>query len=64
MSILDRQKQMLKGHEDQVSKGVDKAGAFADEKTQGDHSSQIAAAQEKVKEQMEPSADGDNPPQA
>ncbi|MFI6151229.1 antitoxin [Kitasatospora sp. NPDC051170] len=61
MSMLDKLKQMLKGHEDQAEKGIDKAGDFADEKTQGKYSSQVDTAQDKLKEQF--GRDQDQPPQ-
>ncbi|MFJ3903758.1 antitoxin [Streptomyces sp. NPDC090025] len=61
MSVMDKLKQMLKGHEDQAGQGIDKAGDFVDEKTQGKYSSQVDTAQDKLKEQL--GADQDKPPQ-
>ncbi|WP_316527465.1 antitoxin [Kitasatospora brasiliensis] len=58
MSMLDKLKSLLKGHEDQAEKGVDKAGDAFDERTQGKYSSQTDTAQEKLKEQFR-----DQPPQ-
>ncbi|MBD0690562.1 antitoxin [Streptomyces sp. CBMA123] len=58
MSMLDKLKQMLKGHEDQAEKGVDKAGDAFDERTEGKYSSQTDVAQDKLKEQFR-----DQPPQ-
>ncbi|WP_406001258.1 antitoxin [Streptomyces sp. NBC_00829] len=52
MSMMDKIKHMLKGHEDQAGKGVDKAGDLVDDKTQGKHSSQVDAAQDKMKDQF------------
>ncbi|MFI0987902.1 antitoxin [Streptomyces exfoliatus] len=52
MSMLDKLKGMLKGHEEQGSKGIDKAGDFVDGKTQGKYSSQVDTAQAKLKEQL------------
>ncbi|MFD5145662.1 antitoxin [Streptomyces sp. NPDC058401] len=52
MSVMDKLKQMLKGHEDQAAQGIDKAGDFVDEKTQGKYSSQVDTAQAKLKEQL------------
>ncbi|GGP45420.1 antitoxin [Streptomyces melanogenes] len=52
MSVMDKLKQMLKGHEDQAGQGIDRAGDFVDEKTQGKYSSQVDTAQEKLKEQL------------
>ncbi|MFD5465046.1 antitoxin [Kitasatospora sp. NPDC127059] len=58
MSMLDKLKSMLKGHEDQASKGVDKAGDYVDERTEGKYTSQVDTAQDKLKEQFR-----DQPPQ-
>lgn len=62
MSMMDRLKQMLKGHEDQAGQGIDKAGDFVDEKTQGKYKSQVDMAQEKLKEQLRSDRPQDNPP--
>lgn len=35
MSVMDKLKQMLKGHEEQAGKGVDKGGDYVDGRTQG-----------------------------
>ncbi|MEU2396152.1 antitoxin [Streptomyces sp. NPDC007369] len=65
MSMIDKLKQMLKGHEDQAGKGVDKAGDFADERTQGKYTSQVDTAQEKLREQLrDPEKGQDEPPRA
>lgn len=61
MSVMDKLKQMLKGHEDQAGQGIDRAGDFVDEKTQGKYSSQVDTAQDKLKEQLDRGQD--NPPQ-
>ncbi|MBV2155362.1 antitoxin [Kitasatospora sp. SUK 42] len=58
MSMLDKLKSLLKGHEDQAEKGVDKAGSAVDERTQGKYSGQVDTAEEKLKEQFR-----DQPPQ-
>ncbi|WP_030671927.1 antitoxin [Streptomyces sp. NRRL B-1347] len=52
MSVMDKLKQMLKGHEDKAGQGIDKAGDFVDEKTQGKYSSQVDTAQDKLKQQL------------
>ncbi|MFI6682497.1 antitoxin [Streptomyces sp. NPDC050485] len=52
MSVMDKLKQMLKGHEEQAGKGIDKAGDFVDEKTQGKYSGQVDTAQDKLKDQL------------
>ncbi|WP_030017545.1 antitoxin [Streptomyces monomycini] len=64
MSVLDKLKQMLKGHEDQAGKGVDKAGDFVDEKSQGKYSSQVDTAQDKLKDQLGRDQGQNQPPQS
>ncbi|MFE6160732.1 antitoxin [Streptomyces sp. NPDC056486] len=61
MSVMDKLKQMLKGHEDKAGQGVDKAGDFVDGKTQGKYSGQVDTAQDKLKDQF--GGDQDKPPQ-
>lgn len=63
MSMLDKLKQMLKGHEEQAGQGIDKAGDFVDEKTQGKYSSQVDMAQEKLKGQLGGDQGQNEPPQ-
>ncbi|MFE7514417.1 antitoxin [Streptomyces sp. NPDC057540] len=63
MSVMDKLKGMLKGHEDKASQGIDKAGDFVDEKTQGKHASQVDTAQEKLKGQMGGQGQDTPPPQ-
>ncbi|MGW3041050.1 antitoxin [Kitasatospora sp. NPDC001159] len=58
MSMLDKLKSLLKGHEEQAEKGVDKAGDTVDEHTRGKYSDQVDATQEHVKDQFR-----DQPPQ-
>ncbi|MEV6005951.1 antitoxin [Streptomyces sp. NPDC051976] len=57
MSMLDKLKGMLKGHEEQAQKGVEKAGDAVDQKTQGKYSGQVDSAQEKLNDQL-----GNRPP--
>jgi hypothetical protein len=40
-------------HSDQISRGIDKAGAVIDEKTKGKYSDKIAAGQRKVREGLD-----------
>lgn len=61
MSVMDKLKQMLKGHEDKAGQGIDKAGDFVDGKTQGKYSGQVDTAQDKLKDQF--GRDQDRPPQ-
>ncbi|MFC5800851.1 antitoxin [Streptomyces formicae] len=64
MSMMDKIKQMLKGHEDQASKGIDKAGDMVDERTQGKYKGQVDTAQDKLKDQLgvDQGDQGQNPP--
>lgn len=57
MSVIDKLKGMLKGHEDQAHQGVQKAGDLADQKTGDKYGSQINTAEQKIDQQI----DG-NPP--
>ncbi|MFB7495614.1 antitoxin [Streptomyces sp. NPDC056161] len=52
MSLMDKLKGMLKGHEDQTSKGVDKAGDYVDERTGNKYQSQVDTAQQRMKDEM------------
>ncbi|MER5205175.1 antitoxin [Streptomyces sp. NPDC002825] len=52
MSMMDKLKGMLKGHEDKASQGIDRAGDMVDEKTQGKYAQHVDTAQEKLKEQL------------
>ncbi|MGW5419971.1 antitoxin [Streptomyces sp. NPDC003943] len=52
MSVMDKLKQMLKGHEDKAGQGIDKAGDAVDARTQSKYSSQVDTAQDKLKEQL------------
>ncbi|MER7771170.1 antitoxin [Kitasatospora sp. NPDC096140] len=58
MSMMDKLKNLLKGHEEQADKAVDKAGDAVDERTQGKYSGQVDAGQEQMKNQFR-----DEPPQ-
>ncbi|WP_030703849.1 MULTISPECIES: antitoxin [unclassified Streptomyces] len=61
MSALDKIKKMLKGHEDQAGKGIDKAGDMVDERTQGKHAKHVDTAQDKLKQQFGTERDQDGP---
>ncbi|MEU6388197.1 antitoxin [Streptomyces sp. NPDC046939] len=52
MSVMDKLKQMLKGHEDQAGKGVDKAGDYVDDRTQGKYSKQVDMGQDRLRDQF------------
>ncbi|WP_171165076.1 antitoxin [Streptomyces sp. I05A-00742] len=57
MSMLDKLKGLLKGHEDTARKGVEKGGDAFDAKTGNKYQSQVDAAQRKIDEQL-----GNRPP--
>ncbi|MER8073236.1 antitoxin [Streptomyces sp. NPDC094034] len=64
MSMLDKLKSLLKGHESQVRQGVEKAGDAFDRKTGNKYSGQVDAAQKKINEQLGADQPGnDRPPQ-
>ncbi|GAA3764070.1 antitoxin [Streptomyces tremellae] len=52
MSMLDKLKGMMKGHEDTTRKGVDKAGDAVDKKTGNKYESQVDSAQKKMDGQI------------
>lgn len=60
MSVMDKLKQMLKGHEDKAGQGIDKAGDYVDGRTQGKYSGQVDSAQDRLKDQF--GRDQDQPP--
>ncbi|GAA3020364.1 antitoxin [Streptomyces fulvorobeus] len=62
MSAMDKIKKMLKGHEDQTSKGVDKAGDMIDDRTQGKYRGQVDTAQDKLRQQFGTDRDQGTPP--
>ncbi|MFC8830519.1 antitoxin [Streptomyces sp. NPDC057137] len=68
MSMLDKLKGLVKGREDTVRKGVDKAGDAVDRKTGNKYKSQVDTAQEKLNEQLgsqdRPTPGDDRPPQS
>lgn len=47
-NLGDKAKDFAGEHEEQVDKGMDKAGEFADEKTGGEHSEQIDKGKDKA----------------
>jgi antitoxin protein of toxin-antitoxin system len=61
MGIFDRLKGKAKEHPDQVEKGLDKAGQFADDKTGGKHSEQINKAEDKAGDYLGSDQGSDNP---
>ncbi|MFD5558410.1 MULTISPECIES: antitoxin [unclassified Streptomyces] len=63
MSMMDKLKNMLKGHGDQTSKGVDKAGDYVDGKTQNKYQGQVDKGQEALKDRLGNPDQGQQPPQ-
>ncbi len=49
MSVMDKLKQMLRGHEAQSDQAIDKAGDYVDERTQNKYQSQVDTAQDKMR---------------
>lgn len=64
MSMMDKLKNMLKGHEDQASKGVDKAGDAVDDRTQGKYQGQVDKGQDALKDRLGDQDRGQQPPRA
>ncbi|GAA3863495.1 antitoxin [Streptomyces sp. NPDC003631] len=62
MSVMDKLKQMLRGHEAQSDQAIDKAGDYVDERTQNKYQSQVDTAQDKMRDQFGERG-RDNPPQ-
>ncbi|MFI0786976.1 antitoxin [Streptomyces lydicus] len=63
MSMMDKLKNMLKGHESQTDKGIDKAGDMVDERTQGKYKGQVDTGQDKLRDQFGGGRGEDRPPQ-
>ncbi|AQT76054.1 MULTISPECIES: antitoxin [Streptomyces] len=64
MSMMDKLKQMLRGHESQAEQGIDKAGDYVDGKTGNKYRSQVDTAQDKLREQLRRDQGNPPPPQA
>ncbi|MFE7752947.1 antitoxin [Streptomyces sp. NPDC057428] len=62
MSAMDKIKKMLKGHEDQAGKGVDKAGDTVDDRTGDKYAKHVDTGQDKLKQQLGTDPDRENPP--
>ncbi|MFE5811764.1 antitoxin [Streptomyces sp. NBC_01232] len=52
MSMLDKLKGLIKGHEDTARQGVEKAGDAFDAKTGNKYQSQVDTAQQRINEQL------------
>jgi hypothetical protein len=63
MGMLDKLKGLMKGHEEQAGRGIDQAGDYVDERTEGMYRSQVDTAQDKLREQLGgQDPDQDQPP--
>ncbi len=56
MGIFDKAKDMVGEHNSEVDQAIDKVAELADEKTGGEHTEQIGAAAEQVKQQLDDQA--------
>ncbi|MBB5117974.1 kanamycin biosynthetic protein [Streptomyces eurocidicus] len=63
MSMLDKLKGLLKGHEEQARQGVEKAGDAFDAKTGNKYQSQTDTVQQKLNEQIGGQEGEQRPPQ-
>lgn len=63
MSMLDKLKGMLKGHEDQAKQGVEKGGDMIDQRTGDTYGSQVDMAQKQADDYIERQRNQGNPPQ-
>jgi hypothetical protein len=66
MSMLEKLKGLVKGHEGTVRKGMDKAGDVVDRTTGGRYSRQVDSAKQKMHQQLgtdEPGQGEERPPQ-
>jgi hypothetical protein len=52
MSVIDKLKDMLKGHPDQAHQAVGKAGDMVDKKTGNKYQSQVDMAQDRLDQQI------------
>ncbi|MVA77441.1 antitoxin [Auraticoccus sp. F435] len=52
MGIFDKAKDAVSGHQDQVDRGVDKAGDAVDQRTGGQHAEQVDKGQDAVRDRL------------
>lgn len=52
MSMLDKLKQMIKGHESTTDKGIDKGGDYIDQRTGSKYQSQVDTGQDKLRDEF------------
>ncbi|MEU6218948.1 antitoxin [Streptomyces sp. NPDC047022] len=63
MSVMDKLKRMLKGHEDQAHKAADKARGQMDDTVRGGSGRQVDKGPDALRDQMRSPQERDNPPQ-
>jgi hypothetical protein len=64
MSVMDKLRQMLKGHGERPGEGHDRAGRTGGEEAQGMRPGQVDKGPDALREQMRPpQREQDNPPQ-
>ncbi len=59
---MDKLKGMIKGHESQADKGIDKGGDYIDQRTGDKYQKQVDAAQDKARDEFGTRRDPGNPP--
>jgi hypothetical protein len=52
MGIFDKAKDALRGHEDKVDAGIEKAGDMVDEKTGGKYAEQVDKGQDMARDRL------------
>jgi hypothetical protein len=62
MGVMDTLKGLVGGHKKEADAGVDQAAKIAEQKTGGAHSSQINAADDKAKQEIDSMDDGGSNP--
>ncbi|MFF4213132.1 antitoxin [Streptomyces sp. NPDC001796] len=63
MSVMDKLRQMLKGHGEPIGEDHDKAGQPAGEQPHGAQPGQVDKGPDALREQMRSRPEQDNPPQ-
>lgn len=56
MGFVDKIKEAVAGHEDQIEGTIDQAGDFVDSKTDGKYAAQVDQAQDFLKDQVRASS--------
>lgn len=64
MDFVDKIKDAISGHEDQIDGAIDHGGDFIDSKTDGKHAGQVDQGQDFLKEQLRAQSGEPAAPQA